>query len=195
MGKIHLFRHGKTLQNENSIFCGMTDCELSVKKMTAFPVVDAAYCSPLKRCTAYLDSVACRTKTVRDELREIDFGLWEGMTFSEIRKQYPVEAGSYLSDPLGFRFPSGESYGLIKQRTAVFVDTVLKEDAVSGKDILLITHEGIIKTILILLLGMQDDMFFRIKVGNESFCEIDCYGDSFVLSLNNGHIEKERGRQ
>src|SRR5690606_21138053 len=49
-------------------------------------------------------------------LDEIDAGVCDGMTYSEIRKQYPYDFAARAEDKLGYRYPRGESYADLIQR-------------------------------------------------------------------------------
>ncbi len=74
--------------------------------------LSAVYCSDLSRAvrSAEIISPAARPEASdRPEFRERNFGVWEGMTFDEIKDQYPSEFEAWASDPLKHSPVNGES--------------------------------------------------------------------------------------
>lgn len=101
--KLYLIRHGQTLWNSEGKIQGKTDiplnetgllqAELLAEAMERYPVT-AVYASPLKRAYQTAECVAGRqglSVIAEEGLREVDFGFWEGMTWSEIEERYPED--------------------------------------------------------------------------------------------------------
>ena len=83
---------------------------------------------------------------VVDDLREQDWGSWEGMTWAEITEN----SGDYLQQLLdsgwSFRPPEGESRAEVRDRArSVIASCAVK---FSGEQILVITHQGVIKSLI-----------------------------------------------
>jgi alpha-ribazole phosphatase len=172
MNKIYFFRHGKTIANDKKIFCGITESELLAlekNKKILFPETDVLFSSPLSRCAYYTTSVKLKKIIFDQNLTEINFGLWEGKTFEEIEKEYPQKAKKYLNDPVKFRFPEGESLDLIIKRVKYFLKNELTNYLSEGKNILIISHEGVIKAFIITLLNLKNEYFFKMKILNQTF--------------------------
>ena len=96
MKRIYLIRHGLPEFPDGRRQCiGSTDLPLSGEGMLpasemarALPTVSAVFSSPLTR--AMETARAIRPDfTILDGLRELDYGQWEGLTFPEIRRDYP----------------------------------------------------------------------------------------------------------
>ena len=98
--KLYLIRHGQTLWNQEGKIQGKTDIPLNdegrkqagllAEAMENRPV-GAVYSSPLKRAFETASCVAEQkglSVVSLDGLREVDFGLWEGITWKEIEKNY-----------------------------------------------------------------------------------------------------------
>jgi broad specificity phosphatase PhoE len=124
-----LVRHGETDLNYQSRFQGRINGRLSPSGVETVIALGRKlrsrfgrssirlFCSPLVRAlqTAQLLSpflgLSIHELEVRDELTEVDFGLWDGLTKSEARakfqRRYP---GKQYSDYLGLyqRYPGGE---------------------------------------------------------------------------------------
>lgn len=94
-------------------------------------------------------------------LREIDVGLWDGLTLAEVRAQFPREWVEREADLIGFRFPDGERF-LDLQRRAISamrsIATALSREA--GGNTLIVSHKNFNRAFLCHLLGRPlEDMF------------------------------------
>ena len=109
---IHLLlvRHGQTDWNEQHRYQGQTDIPLNdtgreqastvVPRMKAYDI-DAVYASDLKRARETAEIVSRETGVeVRSDprLRELSFGVFEGLTFDEIGEQWPDELSAWIAD-------------------------------------------------------------------------------------------------
>ena len=103
MNKLILVRHGLTVDNEHKSFSGFSDCDLSqigraqAKGLCEYLKscdVDKIYTSTLKRTVqtieAYADYKGLEIDK-RDGFREINFGLFDGLNYEEIKEKYPKE--------------------------------------------------------------------------------------------------------
>ena len=95
--------------------------------------------SPSRRCveTAALALPGAATE-IRDELREIDFGAWEGRTLEELRAAAPDQVEQRCRDPVEFRPPGGESF----RDVAVRLNAIALELAVTDGNCAVIAHRG-----------------------------------------------------
>ena len=116
--RIHLIRHGATETRHQGRYIGSTDVSLSPEgRQQAFELVcfvdrcsgHVLLSSPLQRCRESA-TLACASQVdtllIDHELREIDFGRWEGMTFAEIQSQFPQEVIAWTELRPEFTFPS-----------------------------------------------------------------------------------------
>ena len=98
-----IVRHAKSIANENGLFGGMTDYDLSqegltqaenlANRLTNFNI-DNIYSSPLKRAIQTIAPTA-KVKGLKinivDDLREMNVGTWENRLRDDLRKEYPKE--------------------------------------------------------------------------------------------------------
>lgn len=122
MTKIIFVRHGQTEWNVLGRYQGQTDIALSplgieqAEKLAAhFPVdkVEAVYSSDLVRAMTTARCVADRfglTVEPRPELRELNFGDWEGLTYDEIVAKWPDALNNFFQHPDVLEIPHGESF-------------------------------------------------------------------------------------
>ncbi len=158
MVRFSMMRHGKTSWNMEKKIQGRTDIPLSnfgqeqvgcwakvIKKET----FDFIVSSPMKRAeqTSWIiGKVLNLDIQVEKDLIEQDFGLWEGKTLKKIYEKWPGTEQQMISQGLDFCPPEGESKRSVRKRALC----VLKKYAgqSSGKRILVISHNGLMKSII-----------------------------------------------
>lgn len=184
---IYLVRHGESEANVQKRYSGITDVDLSEKgklqaaaagKRLLTEKISNVYSSPLKRAgdTA---KIICReinldeNKIITEDcLIEVNFGVFENLTWDEIILKYKEESEKWIYERHKYKFPDGESYDDIIKRTADFIDSVPDNS-------LIVTHFGAIQSIL-LYLGISDDNnLWDFKISN---CD--------VMVLNHNKFEK-----
>ena len=137
------------------------------------------YCSPLERTLETARIVAPRVETKAEpDLREVDFGEWEGKTFEEISKSSPEHVKRWTEFD-GFGFPGGEDIGGFVGRIQRAVKRMAAEQA---EVVLAVTHGGVIRMIICELLGLSPRNYLIFNVGPASLTTIDLFGDRGVLS-------------
>ena len=109
--KINLIRHGQTAGNLESRYIGTTDEPLCSAGMEAlrsrrYPAHGVLICSPMKRCIQTAQAIYPGVKpTIMHELRECDFGLFEGKNYLELNGdpdyQRWIDSGGNLPFPGG----------------------------------------------------------------------------------------------
>src|SRR5260370_2073310 len=107
-----LLRHGDTQLSPEHRFSGLRDLPLSAigtrqaqaaacRLATGAPI-DAVVSSPLRRAVATAAIAAGElglTSVIDDDLRETDFGDWDGFTLAEIQQRWPAAAAALPRDP------------------------------------------------------------------------------------------------
>jgi alpha-ribazole phosphatase len=91
-------------------------------------LMKAVYCSDLKRAIKSAEIIAepYRLNPVKiPDLRERNFGIWEGMSFDEIREKYPSEFESWANNPLKYSPTGGESTIEVRDRVIKALDKIL----------------------------------------------------------------------
>jgi broad specificity phosphatase PhoE len=124
---------------------------------------DAVYSSDLKRCLRTAEVIAGAAGVgVRPDprLREIDTGLWEGLSFDEARVRYPLEYAERERDLVGYRFPGGESFRDLRERVVRAFLEIVEE---GGGHVLVCAHKGANRVLFSELLGLPPAELFSIK--------------------------------
>ena len=169
--KFYLIRHGESMGNVKGSLTSTTDFELTEKgrrqARRAGDVLQTelkgklvgAYCSPLLRARQTLKEILYCIGlenlefTQTADLREMDLGILEGMSFDEQVKQYPdVDLAKGLSRLVA---PGGECYKDIKERVQRFLNHYA--DRFSEEENVLIVSHGITLRVLTNLLLKRPD--------------------------------------
>lgn len=186
---IYLIRHGETVGAEKRRYKGSIDVPLSengirqmeqvskyifneinncsVPSSPLLPkggLLDAVYCSDLQRAIKSAELIAkphSLKPIIVPSLRERNFGIWEGMSFDEIREKYPMEFDAWAGNPLRFSPMGGESTAEMKERVIDALDKILNTH--EKQQIAVVSHGGVIRIILCHFLGIPLENIFRIE--------------------------------
>lgn len=195
--EIWLVRHGETEWNALGKFQGCCDIQLSERGKTQAELLnsrfknkfDCIYTSPLKRAVQTANIIANGSDIkpiVENDMREINFGEWEGMTIKEIQEKYERELYAWRNDDENAYLVGGDDKSLklasIRARNAIL--KIAKKE--QGKRIIIVAHGGIIKAGIIGIFNWKMTMYHNMILGNTSVSEI-MFGDSMrpiLLTLN-----------
>ncbi len=175
--KITLVRHSEVIKEYQGKYNGHIDISLSQKgrsdakelakklQTTAF---DKIYCSDLLRTRETLEAFKYTLEPIyTKELREKSWGKHEGKSFQEIQD----EGVEYKDFEQWISALDGEDFSIYKQRIQkYFYETIFKEDA---KNILVVTHSGVIKTLLSLVNNISIEEAFVTPLPYSSFITLD----------------------
>jgi len=198
---IILIRHGIVLEDWIDRFAGSTDIALSEKGRLqadrlaqrlsrAFDGYGPLRClsSPMMRTrdtAGPLIGESGLDLEIDENLREIDFGLWEGLTFEEILSKQPDVLGQWLEGDTGFRFPQGEYIKAFQKRIRLAGEAIA---GVQARNVLVFTHGGVIRFLLCHYLGLDLKNSFSFDVKHASITTIRLFGERCVLTgLNDTH--------
>ena len=203
--KIYFLRHGQTDCSRANVFCGAgTDAELTPEgQQMALSFAEiyktiswaAVYVSPLKRTIATskpLCDVLGLKPELRDGLKEIHYGEWEGKTSEEVTR---TDHDTYLrwsADPAWFAPTGGEPAVLISRRALEVIEEIRKRHATGN--ILVVSHKATIRVILSSLLGIDVGRYrYRLgcPVGSVSIVEFGTHGPLLHALADRSHLNAE----
>lgn len=193
MTVFHLLRHGEHVL-QGLVLAGRTPgvglsergrAEIRcVAERLAGDGIAALYASPLQRTreTAQIVAAGLSLPVVyRDDLLELDFGEWTGLTFDEVRRD---ERWQTWSRHRGIAtLPGGETMRAVQQR---IVDALVELHATHRhQSVLVVSHGDVIRAALLFALGMPLDFIRRIEVSIASLSTIRIDDDGMrVLGFN-----------
>ena len=198
--RLFLVRHGETLANREFRYIGSRDDTLSsigeiqaaqlAEALAPLPIA-AIYSSPLQRARLTAEAIAAPHRLevrVTSELRECDFGTWEGLSRAEVLARSPEDAQrlqDWERDSTSAP-PDGESFAAMQQRVAAFVEQLAEAHA--GQALALVSHVGPIKVLLAAALGAPLSASFRIFLDPATISVVDWQpGGRTLVRLVNSH--------
>ena len=154
-----LVRHGETVHNASGIAQGWGDSALSdrgeqqvarLAEKIAKWNVDAIISSPLGRAMATARVIAKATNlevTTLDELREMNYGGWEGRSFLDVRREHAALYEKWIEDA-DCPCPNGESHNDVRRRLIAAIEKIPASRPV------LVTHGTAIRIAVTVLLNL-----------------------------------------
>lgn len=194
--KIILIRHASTQLNLENRYQGKLDLPLSKqgileakllkKRITKLPT-DIFFASPLKRVRQTLDIIIDGKNAeiiIHHNLREINFGLWEGLTRREIEDRYLDHLTKWETNPLINKPPQGESMNEVLKRAASFhLDVISKHQ---GKNIVVVSSAGLLNIFLCHLFKIKPRTVWPFQLASASVSEVLIHPDEKIaLTLLN----------
>ena len=175
--KITLVRHSEVIKEYQGKYNGHIDISLSQKgkedakelaKKLQNIKFDKIYCSDLLRARETLEAFDYTlTPIYTKELREKSWGRDEGKSFEEIQ----AEGIEYENFEQWISALDGEDFSTYKQRIQeYFYETIFKEDA---QNILVVTHSGVIKTLLSITKNISLEEAFATNLPYSSYITLD----------------------
>jgi probable phosphoglycerate mutase len=198
---LYLVRHGKIRQEDDQRrYIGQIDLPLAeegrkqadhLHRRLEHAEIGAAYCSDLIRSreTAEIAAGGLFEVVVRPDLREIDMGKWEGLTFREVARQFPDEFKARGDDIGGFRVPGGESFVECGRRVVAAFEDILSR---SAGNVLVVGHAGVNRLLLCHVLGMPVQNLFRIGQDYSCLNIIQSSNSGYQVRLINGRSRSGR---
>ncbi len=199
MVRLILIRHGDLGEGCRGRYIGRTDVPLSPEgrrqaKALAAPLArlgEARYLrSPLLRSreTAGL-ALAGAGIEIDTDLREIDFGRWEGMSFDEIAAAERAAVDRWAALEEDFAFPDGEGIRAFRGRIGAAAGRIA---AAKSGTVVAFTHGGVIRLLICHFLGLAARDYLLFDIGTASITELRVEDGRGVLTRLNDRHHLER---
>jgi len=201
MTLLWMIRHGETSWNAEGRVQGQTDVPLSevghaqaraVAALFAGRQIDALYSSDLQRVTQTAQPVAqALGLAIRVEpmLRERHYGMFETLTYAEVKVRYPEEYARFRAHDPEFDFRGGEGLRLFFERSVRCLSDIAARHA--GEELLIFTHGGVLDMAYrhAKRLGLASKRDFEIP--NAALNQIEIAGDdwSVLAWAERAHLE------
>lgn len=203
MTRLLLVRHGETAWNQARRYQGWSELSLNrtgrkqalqLAQRLKGVAIDAFYASDLRRAwqTAMLISRNLQLAPLPEpRLREIGFGVVEGLTFAEADARYPAMMSAWLDDDN--RCPAGaETMGSFADRLATFLADVKRQH--QEETVLLVAHGGSMRELLRQALRLPPEGRWLFAMDTGSISELLLYEERGLLSRLNdiSHLHEEK---
>jgi len=195
--RLYLARHGQIEGYERFPIYGHTEVELTdvgriqmetLAERLRHTRISAVFSSDLRRSLVGARIIGRHHDVPvlsMPELREMNFGTWEGLTLEEVRERFPGELLKREKDPAGYFIPGGgESLTGFSQRILSSMKEILHKR--EGEDILLVAHGMVNRVILSDALGMDLSRIFALHQAYGCLNIIDYFPDASLVRLMNG---------
>ncbi len=197
--RVILIRHGDLGEACRGLYIGRTDVPLSEggKRQAAALAGELRrlhgahlICSPLLRAreTAEIALGAADACDIDPDLREIDFGRWEGMGFARIAATDPAAVDRWAALDEDFTFPGGEGFGAFSQRIGAAAGRIAADPAGT---VVAFTHGGVIRYLICRFLGLEGRHYLLFDVRPGSLSEVSLEGERGVLTRLNDRCHLE----
>jgi alpha-ribazole phosphatase len=196
--RLYLVRHGQVADGHTHRYHGNNDIGLSAKGVEQFEQLAAElaavalagiYASDLTRAWTGAEIISRGREVapqVVPEFREIHFGVWEGLSYTEIAERYPDDLQARFRDLNTFRIPGGESLTDVKARALPRLGDLIAQHAEQA--FLIVAHAGVNRVILSEALGLPLAHLFRLDQSYGCLNIIDYFPDLAVVRLLNGGV-------
>ena len=123
--------------------------------------------SPLQRCLTFAQTLADRhglPLTIEDNLKEVGFGVWEGLSPAEVIERFPADYAAFYANPLDRRPTGAEPLLAFANRVALVFEELLQRHA--GEHLLVVSHAGVIRAALGHVLQASPLGWYRCRIDN-----------------------------
>ena len=193
---LYLVRHGETVWNKAGKYQGTADISLSElgEKQSEKTIqwfqdkkIDKVFSSPLKRAKVTAEGIAFATKAsleIKNDLRELCFGAWEGKTFLEIEEQWPGMIEDMYHNPEDLQIPDGETFRECQIRCMKAINEIISRE--DNKTYVIVCHGAALRTIICDMIDISLKKSWNMSLSNASISCIQVYpNDMNVLHYLN----------
>ena len=183
MARLILLRHGEIEMGRTRHLCGSSDEPLNAEglrqidrlaqRLTGAPV-DAVYSSDLQRAWATAEAVAAAHRidvVACPEMREMDFGECEGLTFQQVEKRFPDVARMWLARSPDLQYPGGEKVTDFAKRVEGFGMRLQQHK--ENETVVLAAHLGSLRMLLCHLLGIRWQHWWQFQLDYASLSALE----------------------
>jgi broad specificity phosphatase PhoE len=193
--RLYLVRHAEVEVAYQRVFGGRIDMELSPRgheqasalaKYMQRISLDAIYTSPMRRVQQTLKPLAAHhpiAAIILDDLREVDFGAWTGLSWEQVHERYQVRAFDWLEKLEQGTIPDAESTAEFKERLEPCLRSILCGCA--GQSVAVVCHGGVIRMLLAILLDLPIRKMAGFEIDYASLTLIDCLPHKAEIQLLN----------
>jgi broad specificity phosphatase PhoE len=194
VSRLILIRHVEPVEDARGLCYGSLDFGLSpaghehagrIARALAGVDYGAVHTSPRLRARETAEPVAAARGidvAVDDDLREIDFGDFEGRSYEEIEAAEPELYRAWMESPTTVRFPGGEGYADVRVRALRAFERIRTVHPCA----VVVTHGGVIRAGLAEWLGMPAEAIFRLGQSYGGITVVDWLEGVPLVRVMNG---------
>ena len=201
---LYFLRHGQTTLSRDDNFCGSgLDPELTAEGLEMAQAFTTAYKSK-SWAAIYASSLRRTIETARplcdllqmelearDDLQEIAYGKWEGLSKEAVAEKYKDDYVNWLADPARNAPTGGELATAVAER-GLRVISEIRERFAAG-NVLVVSHKATIRILLCSLMGIDLGGFrYRLAcpVASLSSVEFTSHGPMLQTFADRSHLDE-----
>jgi probable phosphoglycerate mutase len=156
---------------------------------------EALYCSPLVRARqtmAPLSLLTSQEVQVREQLREIGFGAWDGKTVEQVEAEFHDDYLRWSADPAWNPPTGGDTAIEIARRSRVVVEEI--REVFPAGNVLVVSHKATIRIMLCDLLGIDLSRFrdrLDAPVASLAVIEFGSRGPLLLKLADRAHLPQQ----
>ena len=171
-----LVRHGEIPSNIKRVYAGrspeyLTDRGIRQAEEVSARLsnlnIDVIYTSPIRRAVQTAEIINAQLNValeINNAFRELEMGPWEGMSETDVAREYPEEWDTWNKRPAELRLPGRETLDELLRRVISGIQGLYLEK--ERKHAVLVTHVAIIRVILLWKAGKDLNLYKTIHVPN-----------------------------
>jgi broad specificity phosphatase PhoE len=193
--RLFLMRHGEVESRYHRVFGGRIDMDLSpfgreqadalATYAQKFPL-DAIYASPMKRVQQTLQRLVQnqnKQPIIYDELREVDFGVWTGISWEDVNSRFQSNPLHWLDYLEGGLIAEAEPIAEFRKRIEFCLNRIVQDRP--GRSVAVVCHGGVIRMFLSILLDLPLRKMAAFDVEYASLTIIDHLPQKSEIQLLN----------
>ncbi|MBS3994590.1 MAG: histidine phosphatase family protein [Alkaliphilus sp.] len=202
MTRLYLVRHGETKWNAEFRAQGSKNVELSdTGRKQAYLLADRMHSYGINKIISSNLDRAYETGEILgaklnlkveklEDLKEMNFGVWEGLTMNEIQSKYSEHYTIWRNKPHDAEIPDGERLIHVQKRGLDSINKIIKTNP--EQNIVVVSHGTMIKAIILGILDIDLSYFYKIRQDNTCINVIDykSYGPVVVTLNDIAHLDK-----
>jgi broad specificity phosphatase PhoE len=198
---LYFLRHGETTASQTGGYCGELDPELTpeglamakafAEKYQALPWA-AVFVSPMKRTIATaqpLCQAANLQMHLRDGLKEIRYGEWEGQSNESVQAHFMDDYMRWLTEPAWNPPTGGETAVQVASRASLVISEI--EANYPEGNVLVVSHKATIRILLCSLLGIDLGRYrdrIYLPVASVTLVKFDLHGPLLIHHGDRSHL-------
>jgi alpha-ribazole phosphatase len=178
--RLLLIRHGETDWTKKKRYCGSNDIPLNavgrkqaarLEKKVRGEKIDSVYCSDLRRASGFA-GIAFKGREIIPHagLREMNFGIFEGLTHDQLGKKFPRLYSAWLKRFGSVTPPDAERFVSFRMRVRKTFKEIIAKN--KGKTCAVVSHGGVMMVMFADIVGKKKIWEFLPSLGSLSTIEI-----------------------
>lgn len=180
--RLWLLRHAEVEAQYQGIFGGQIDMDLSPRGHEQAAALatylknqpfDAIYASPMKRAQQTLQPLAATRKLPpvnMTGLREVHFGDWTGLRWTEVQQKFNLSAYQWLDQLEQAAIPNAETVPVFRERVEFVLQEILRNHP--SQKVAIVCHGGTIRMLLAILLALPLSRMASFEIEYASVTEV-----------------------